>query len=140
MVQKSSYKYTKLTDLEDVKNMVENARHNIETFVQQLVDTIDKMTELKQKTQPKLDALEQELKRAFTEQTTALTKELGDAKHFIEKTKRATTDSNNQSQQFVCSSFAAIATHKVINVNKRLECPDNSDISFTPYLTCEELF
>ena len=55
--------------------MVENARHNIETFVQQLVDTIDKMTELKQKTQPKLDALEQELKRAFTEQTTALTKE-----------------------------------------------------------------
>ena len=125
------------TCLQDVLIMVDNAGKKLETFTEQIINTV---TALKQNTQPKLDALRQKLVQVLTIQTTSLTEELGDAKHAVDTTKRATTDSNNQSQQIVCSSLAALATHKSNEVNKRLECPDVADISFIPYATHDKLF
>ena len=68
---------------------IDNGGKKLETFTEQMIDTA---TSLKQQTQAKLDALKQELKQKY--QTTSLTNELSDAKLVLEKTKRATTDSN----------------------------------------------
>ena len=114
---------------------IDNGGKKLETFTEQMIDTA---TSLKQQTQAKLDALKQELEQKY--QTTSLTNELSDAKLVLEKTKRATTDSNNQSQQIVCSSLAAIKTRKSIKVYTRLECPDITDISFIPHVAHEKLF
>ena len=117
--------------------MVDDAGKKLETFTEQVINTI---TELKQQTQTKLDVLRQELEQLLSDQTTSLTKELNEAKLVLEKTKRATTDSNNPSQQIVCSSLAVIVTHTCLEVNKRLECPDITNISFLPHFTHEKLF
>ena len=125
------------TCLKDVSSMVDNAKKELDTFTQQIINTA---TTLKQQTQLNLDALRQELEQVLTDQTTSLVKELSGAKTVLEKTKQAITDSNNPSQQIVCSSLAAIATHRIMGVNKRLKCPDISDIVFKPHVTHAKLF
>lgn len=128
---------TRERSLGEMLKVVDSAGKQLEIYTDQLINIA---TELKQKTQDRLDFIRNEFESVLSKQTNFLEKVHSAARGILQKTTHANSKCNNKSQQIVCSRLAAMATKKCEGVNKSLDCPDVGKISFQPHMTCQELF
>lgn len=123
--------------LVDLLNLIKDAKGKVEKYTEKVIDRI---AELKQKTEAKLDLLRRQLEESFAHQTSSLDKDLNIAESVYKKLKLAVSKSKHKSQQIVCSYKASEIAETFQGTVKRLSYPSLSTIIFEPYAPTEELF
>lgn len=122
------------TKLSRLRNEASKA---IESYTDRILAIVNN---LKNETMGALEKLIQEVDVMLNEQSKEIKTCLFTAENVQKETIRANSDSNNKSQQYICSKLVETTTRNSRVLLETLQCPEIESVAFTPHLSCEKLF
>lgn len=122
--------------LTKILKIVEAAKIKLEKYAEQLTSII---TDLKQKTETKLESLRLQLEKSLAKQMLLLDEEYNIAEKVHKKLKHVVSESKHRSQQIVCSGRASEIAKTLQDSVKNLKMPDVSELFFEPHASVKEL-